>query len=338
MKKKRRTPKEHDNSYKQLFSHPRMVKDLLQGFIPQKWVTQLDFRTLSKVSGHYVSEDLRDREDDIVWKVRRYSQKDEWLYIYLLIEFQSSVDPFMAVRLMVYIGLLYQDLIKTEEISSSQLLPPVLPLVLYNGEDRWYADREISELIAPFPAELEKHCPHLEYLVMDERHDYSDEQLGSQLNNLAANLFQLEKSRTKSETQQALSLLIKWLKQAPPSLRVAFKTWLKRVKLPRHLPGVVLPEFINLQEIETMLATSTDNWLEESKKEGRKEGRKEGKAQFLMSLLEDKFGPLNHEIKATILRLTEAGLLECAKRLWTAQTLQDVIKPEKLTKKKGFTR
>ncbi len=40
-----------------------------------------------------------------------------------------------------------------------------------------------------------------------------------------------------------------------------------------------------------MLATSTDNWLEESKKEGRKEGlkegRKEGKAQFLMGLLED---------------------------------------------------
>jgi len=91
-----------------------------------------------------------------------------------------------------------------------------------------------------------------------------------------------------------------------------------------------------------MLATSTDNWLEESKKEGRKEGlkegRKEGKAQFLMGLLEDKFGPLNHEIKATILRLTEARLLECAKRLWTAQTLQDVIKPEKMTKKKGFTR
>jgi len=74
MKKKQRTPQEHDNSYKQLFSNPRMVKDLLQGFIPQKWVTQLDFRTLTKVSGHYVSEDLRDREDDIVWKVRRSSQ------------------------------------------------------------------------------------------------------------------------------------------------------------------------------------------------------------------------------------------------------------------------
>jgi hypothetical protein len=66
-------------------------------------------------------------------------------------------------------------------------------------------------------------------------------------------------------------------------------------------------------------------------KEGYKEGYKEAKAHFL-GVLEDKFGPLNSEIKATILRLTEPRLLECAKRLWTAQTLQDVIKPG-LTKK-----
>jgi hypothetical protein len=32
--------------------------------------------------------------------------------VYLLLEFQSTVDPFMAVRIMVYLGLLYQDLIK----------------------------------------------------------------------------------------------------------------------------------------------------------------------------------------------------------------------------------
>jgi len=333
MKKKRRAPQEHDNSYKQLFSHPRMVKDLLRGFMSQKWVNQLDFRTLSKVSGHYVTEDLRDREDDIIWKVRHSSQKDEWLYIYLLIEFQSSVDPFMAVRMMVYIGLLYQDLIKAKVISTGQKLPPVLPLVLYNGEEAWSADCEVSKLIAPFPPELEKYCPHLEYLVMDERHDYAQEQL-TQLNNLAASLFHLEKSRSKSETQQALSLLIKWLKSAPPTLRVAFRTWLKRVKLPRHLPGVLLPEFVDLQEIEAMLATNTENWLEQSEekgrkkglKEGLKEGRKEGQTQFLTGLLEDKFGPLNPGSKATIQRLTETRLQECAKRLWTAQTLQDVIK------------
>ena len=33
-------------------------------------------------------------------------------YLYLLIEFQSKVDRFMAVRMLGYVSLLYQDLIR----------------------------------------------------------------------------------------------------------------------------------------------------------------------------------------------------------------------------------
>src|SRR4051812_49236414 len=78
----------HDEGYKLLFSHPRMVEDLLRGFVAGDWVQNLDFSTLEKASGHYVSEDLRERESDMVWRVR-WGQ-DEWLYIYLLLEFQST--------------------------------------------------------------------------------------------------------------------------------------------------------------------------------------------------------------------------------------------------------
>src|SRR4051812_39470613 len=60
----------HDEGYKLLFSHPRMVEDLLRGFVEGDWVQNLDFSTLEKASGHYVSEDLRERESDMVWRVR----------------------------------------------------------------------------------------------------------------------------------------------------------------------------------------------------------------------------------------------------------------------------
>ena len=56
----------HDGSYKQFFSHADMVADLLRGFIKQEWVEQLDFSTLERVSGSYISDDLRERADDIV--------------------------------------------------------------------------------------------------------------------------------------------------------------------------------------------------------------------------------------------------------------------------------
>ena len=101
---------DHDHSYKLLFSHPEMVADLLRGFVLEDWVKDLDFATLERVSGGYVADDLREREDDIVWRVRFGGG---WLYVYLLIEFQSSVDHFMAVRVLAYLGLLYQDIIRT---------------------------------------------------------------------------------------------------------------------------------------------------------------------------------------------------------------------------------
>lgn len=51
----------HDNSYKLLFTHPEMVTGLLKGFVDEEWVKQCDFKTLEKVSGSYVTDDLRDR-------------------------------------------------------------------------------------------------------------------------------------------------------------------------------------------------------------------------------------------------------------------------------------
>ena len=37
---------DHDGSYRQLFSSPAMVKDLLSGFIHEDWVSELDFEVM----------------------------------------------------------------------------------------------------------------------------------------------------------------------------------------------------------------------------------------------------------------------------------------------------
>lgn len=65
----------HHQSYKLLFSHPEMVVDLLQGFVNEPWIAHCDFSTLDKVSGSYVSDDLRDREDDLIWRILPISLK-----------------------------------------------------------------------------------------------------------------------------------------------------------------------------------------------------------------------------------------------------------------------
>jgi len=78
----------HDHSYKNLFSHPKMVEDLLTGFVKFDWVNELDFCTLEKLNNTYITDDLRERTDDVVWRVKF---RDQWLYVYLLQGFQPEL-------------------------------------------------------------------------------------------------------------------------------------------------------------------------------------------------------------------------------------------------------
>ena len=59
-----------DASYKLLFSAPELVRDLILGFIPDEWLHSLDYSTLEKVAGSYVTDSLRHRADDVVWRVK----------------------------------------------------------------------------------------------------------------------------------------------------------------------------------------------------------------------------------------------------------------------------
>jgi len=132
---------DHDHSYKLLFSHAEMVRDLLEGFVKEPWLRQLDYGSLEKVGSSYVSDDLRERSDDVVWRVR---WGEDWIYVYLLLEFQSKVDRYMALRIQTYTGLLYQDLVRADQLPADGRLPPVLSIVLYNGASQWSAPEDLQ--------------------------------------------------------------------------------------------------------------------------------------------------------------------------------------------------
>ena len=199
---------DHDTSYRLLFSHAEMVRDLLTGFVPESWIAELDLNSLEKMNGSYVSDDLRSRHNDAIWRVR-WGQ--EWIYIYLLLEFQSTVDRFMPVRILTYTGLLYQYLVRRQELDNSRKLPPVLPIVLYNGAARWRAPTRVSGLIQPGPEALAEFQPDQALLLIDEGAFDMDEL--APLSNLVAALFRLEHHRSLAEVPDILALLIDWLSE-----------------------------------------------------------------------------------------------------------------------------
>ena len=80
----------HDPAYKQFFSDRDMVESLLRDFVAEDFIADLDFSTLERCSGEYVSEDLRERRDDVVWRVR---WQGTWAYILLILEFHVYPAP-----------------------------------------------------------------------------------------------------------------------------------------------------------------------------------------------------------------------------------------------------
>ena len=85
----------HDLGYKSLFAHLELVRDLVAGFTPFPWLEHIAASNFERVNPGYVSERFSERQDDIVWRVR---VGNEYLYVYILLEFQSGVDRWMAVH------------------------------------------------------------------------------------------------------------------------------------------------------------------------------------------------------------------------------------------------
>lgn len=317
----------YDGLYKQLFSYPPMVESLLRGFVHEAWVEHIDFSTLEKPNGQYIGEALQQRSDDIIWRVRLNlpDGRREWLYLYLLIEFQSRTDPWMALRVLTYVCLLYQDLLKGKQIKPGDKLPPVFPLVLYNGQPRWQATQEIADLIAA-PGSLARWQPKFRYHLLDEGRVPAEE-LHRLSDNLLALLIRLETSAPDPHAlRAATTALVSHLKSpAYDSLRRAFVVFFNRAIFKKLNPGQTIEEFKDLQEIDTMLAERIDEWGEELRQKGRQEGRQEGQSAVLSRLLRLRFGILPPWAEARLEGATQTQLETWIDAVLTAQSLADVI-------------
>ena len=132
----------YDRGYKKLFSNKTLFRQLVESFVPYDWVKSLDFDQCELVDKSFLSKEYEKRESDIIYKIQL---KGTTAYIVILVEFQSSPDKFMAIRVAHYIYSFYMRLIESKQ--KPEKLPPIFPIVLYNGMDKWTSSTQVSELI-----------------------------------------------------------------------------------------------------------------------------------------------------------------------------------------------
>ncbi len=319
---------EHDAGYKTLFSCPELVRDLIMGFIPDEWLQSLDYSALEKISGSYVSDDYRYREDDVVWRVKAGG---EYVYLYILIEFQGSVDPYMAVRMMVYVGLLYQDLIKRGDVLANKQLPPVLPIVLYHGDAPWTAATDIAQLIPKTPGLVSRYIPHMEYLLIDSN-DYPDAEL-AELKNLAAVLLRLERPAQPRVILDVIDLLMELL-DGKSELKRLFAVWIRTVLLRQNKLQWAMGEIQTLRELKMGWAERIEVWeqefiqkgMEQGMEKGIIQGIEKGEAKALRLQLTKRFGPLPSHVEAQIGSASAPEIEEWLQAVLTANSLNEMFR------------
>ena len=300
---------QQDLAHKEFYSEPENIKDLIQGFVALKCVEQFDFSTLERENTSFVAKENTERHDDIIWKLR---WQDKWVYIYILIEFQSDVDETMPVRIMSYVSLLYLYLLgnKNLEYWKEKKLPVVLPIVLYNGKDTWNVPKNIQDMFKETNEELQKFVPKISYYFIDEVHPEANEKdsvLDGLANSVVASM-KLQRTASSEKFYEFLNELKEIIKN--PDERNKFASFMAFMR--RFLSAVfdnpAYEEALTIEEVIRMTKTFRDYDREKDLKEGEKKGEFNTVYNFI------KKGRMTIEEAASDIGMTVDQLLEGFKR------------------------
>ena len=345
----KRTP--FDSTYKSLFKDPEMVASLLRELVDLDLAEELDFSSLRLLSGDYVTDDLRQRFNDVVWRVQ-WKNSDE--YVIIMMEFQSSVDPWMAMRAEEYAMLLLRDLTKQGVVNPRIGVPPVLPIVIYTGEGKWTAAKEVSELVAPQPPAAKRllaYLRHRRYVLIDTKQLTADDT--RKYSGLAAKFFIAEHAAPDELAPLLLDLISTLKGRRYAELRRLLLQWFRYIILPKAGISIDFSENTTLEGAVAMYAEAFNTWKEKfraecmvegkvagiaegkaaGRAEGRAEGIAEGKAKLIEELqkavqnaLECHFAPLPPSAGEDIKKVSDPDeLQDLLVFVWKVKTLQEAL-------------
>lgn len=174
-----RITKYRDSSGKIIFEDPVLCSQFLRGYSGIPMLKDVRPEDIEDVTERYVHLFTEERNSDVVKKI---NLKNNPFYLVSLIEHKSDVDYNTIMQVFRYITFIWEDYEKEQEkmhagISKTKgfRYPPVLPIVFYDGTDRWTAATSLHERIL-FSDVLGKYIPDYQCVLIQLR-DYSNAEL-----------------------------------------------------------------------------------------------------------------------------------------------------------------
>ena len=247
----------HDAMNKAAFVHPEMLESLLRFYIEEPFIQDLDLKHIEPLPNEFVTETMRKRYSDCIRKVR---WKGRDAYLLVILEFQSTKDIWIPVRILAYTALLWLDLINNKLVTMEEGLPPVFPIVMHSGAETWNHPLSIHALLSPIAKTLLMYQPNNLALLVDEK-TITDEVL-----NKNSDFYALYLELKRAKTPMAMRETINKYKDilGKPEHKELLKTIIAIVetlyKRFRQDAGASNVRFASLEEAVTMIENTGINW------------------------------------------------------------------------------
>jgi hypothetical protein len=343
-----------DRALRQSLLHPENLHVFLRQAVPGL-ADGFDCSRARYLEREFPLDDWRRREADLPFEIPfRHGEEELQALVFVLIEHQSSVDPWMPLRLLVYVTLYWERLWKVWEQATvprpQPRLPPVLPIVLHKGSRPWSGNRTLADLLAE-PTSFHPFAPVWQPLFWNLAEQTPQGLLASAGEWLQVLAVVRAEGESAAEFQAVFSEAIRHLESLYGSDRVRWYDLLRIVltwavwRRPRaEHDGLVAAarasqaEAARQQEIQTMteqLGETLAEWAiakgiregrAEGVREGRAEGVQEGRAEgerigqlrgcrdTLYLLLADRFRDLPQELRQRIEAIDDLDRLQSAIR------------------------
>lgn len=336
----------YDSIWKAIFNERDLIASLLEDFVNLGPHIKFNLSTLETFPANFVTPALDRRESDMCW---RFKLSGRWFYVYLLLEFQSKNDKTMPMRMNTYAALLLEKVCAAENISGNAPLPPILPIVLYNGDPPWTAKLSLRDMFGEMPEELLKLQPEQKCLLLDVKRLNQDAL--ARAKGFAAYFFRAERVRDRDDAVALVRDMIAHL-QGPEHDRIRriirnylACIWHKQKWDCNFDNPMPMEEFAMLEEttgclydiafykgmdyvkpgsshllrialkkerekgIEAGIAKGRKEGRMEGRVEGHKEGREEGIGAALLRLLSDRFGSFPNAWKDKITAIKDSEIV-----------------------------
>lgn len=299
----------HDKSYKDLYSNKEVFIDLVKSTLNAQWAKGLKSEQLTLVNRSYISSDYEEKESDIVYKANVDGSE---VIFYVLLEFQSSIDYRMPLRLFFYISEILREYAKNakhEAYDKNIKIPAVVPLVLYNGKAAWDVPVRFRDIVESEEL-FGDNIIDFKYNLFDVNNKYSKEEL---INNkgITSAIFLLDQKIEPKEFLDRIKTIALFFDSLNEKEMQVLKHWIENSVEDRFAKEAVKILSSSKEEVEGMVASNAFLITEmetKAKEKGMREGMVESKREDIIEILSE-IGEVPSNLKKIIYEQDDIEIL-----------------------------